>query len=80
MEYIKGADNEIADWLSRSALLSNHEETPLADEFVINEIADWVVENSFDTKRNSRIFRGSFRNMIERKVIKENTESISGNE
>ena len=40
----------MADWLSRSALPSNHEETPLADEFVINEIADMLDENYFDCK------------------------------
>ena len=50
VEYIKGADNEIASPPSRSAIPSNHEETPLADEFVINEIADRLDGNSFDYK------------------------------
>ena len=40
----------MADWLSRFAFPTNHDETPLADEFVINEIADRLDENSFDYK------------------------------
>ena len=38
------------DWLSRSALPNNDEETPLADEFVIDEIADRLDEKFFDYK------------------------------
>ena len=38
VEYIRGKDNSIADWLSRSSVVVDHEETPLSEEFVINEV------------------------------------------
>ena len=38
MEYIQGQNNQIADWLSRSAGPVDHEEISLKEECVINEI------------------------------------------
>ena len=38
VEYIQGQNNQIADWLSRSASPIDHDEVPLKEEFVINEI------------------------------------------
>ena len=37
VEYIKGSDNLVANWLSRSTTDTDHEEAPLAEEYVINE-------------------------------------------
>ena len=38
VEYIQGQNNQMADWLFRSAGPVDHEEIPLKEEFVINEI------------------------------------------
>ena len=38
VEFIKGTDNNIADWLSRSATTVDHREVPLKEEFVINVV------------------------------------------
>ena len=37
VEYIKCSDNLVTDWLSRSTTYTDHEEVPLAEEYVINE-------------------------------------------
>ena len=38
VEYLKGEDNFMADWLSRSAKGVDHEETPLKEEILINAL------------------------------------------
>ena len=38
VEYIKGTDNQLADWLSRSATKVDHCEIPLKEEYVINMV------------------------------------------
>ena len=38
IEYVKGKDNEIADWLSRSTEITDHTVLPLKEEYVINEV------------------------------------------
>ena len=40
VEYIKGSENEIADWLSRSAEDIDHKEVSLCEEIVINSISE----------------------------------------
>ena len=40
VEYIKGSENEIADWLSRSAEDIDHKEVYLCEEIVINSILE----------------------------------------
>ena len=38
MEFILGKENIIADWLSRTTTMTDHEEASLAEEYVINEV------------------------------------------
>ena len=38
VEYIKGKENTIADWLSRSSKDTTHDEVPLKEEYVMNEV------------------------------------------
>ena len=40
VEYIKGENNQMADWLSRSAEETIHHEVPLHEEYVINSLED----------------------------------------
>ena len=40
VEYIKGSENEIADWLSRSAEDIDHKKVSLYEEIVINSILE----------------------------------------
>ena len=37
--FIKGEENEIADWLSRRSTEISHSEVPLKEELVINEVS-----------------------------------------
>ena len=45
IEYIKGADNQMADWLSRSGEEVDHELVPLKEEFVLNEVRNLVPDS-----------------------------------
>ena len=46
MEFVRGVDNEMADWLSRSTNRIDHLEEPLKEKFVINEVKTRLDEDA----------------------------------
>ena len=57
VEYIKGETNEMADWLSRSAEETMHRETPLKEEYVVNQIENDLEYENDPTKYGNWMIR-----------------------
>ena len=44
-EFNSGENNQLADWLSRSSTKIDHKESPLKEEYVINEVESRITDN-----------------------------------
>ncbi len=63
VEYLRGEDNTIADWLSRYSVEVKHSETPFKEQYLINEVKTRLhshdLEYGEEMKEILQIFRNN---------------------